>query len=203
MADIREMYHAVLLLDYQKDLHCFVWRDSPKEPLIEYHIKRLTFGVLALLLVANMEVQQNGLDNTKEYPHMSKAVLESFYGGKELTRADTTENAVQLQIQLQCLFNVARFMLSKWISNMPTILEHISTLLRTKELCCKLEEVNNFVKILGIEWNAELDSFFPMIAANLIPSRGLTKQTLTSDIAGMDSILGRCSPIVIKLKILG
>ena len=85
---------------------------------------------------------------------------------------------------------------------MPTILQHVSPSLRAQEPCRKLGEVNDSVKVLGIEWNAELDSFHPMIAANFIPSRELTKRTLTSDIARVYDILGWCSPTVVKLKIL-
>ena len=85
---------------------------------------------------------------------------------------------------------------------MPTVIQHISSPLRAQELHRKLGEVNDFVKVLGIEWNAELDSFRPMIAANLIPHKELTKRTLTSDIARVYDILGWCSPTVVKLKIL-
>ena len=56
--------------------------------------------------------------------------------------------------------------------------------------------------MLGIEWNAELDSFHPMIVTNLIPRGELSKRNLTSDIARVYDILGWCSPTVVKLKIL-
>ena len=101
MADVSKMHPAVLFPDYQKDLHRFVWKDSPKEPLVDYRMKRLKFGVLASSFMVNMAVQQNVLENIEEYPHVSKAVLESFYVDNGLIGEDTTENAVQLQIQLQ------------------------------------------------------------------------------------------------------
>ena len=41
-----------------------------------------------------------------------------------------------------------------------------------------------------------------MIASNLIPSKGLTKWALSSDIAGVCDFLGWCSPAVVKVKIL-
>ena len=195
------MYRAVLLPDYQRDLHQFVWRASPKNSLIDYRMTRLTIGVLASLFAANMAVWQNVMDNVEEYPHASKAVLESFYVDDALTDANTVENAVGLQIQLQRLLDAAGFMLRKWNSNAPTALQHISSPLRAQEPCHKLGEISNFVKVLGIKWNAELDSFLQMIATNL-PSRELTKRTLPSDIVRVYDILGWCSPTVVKLKIL-
>ena len=62
---------------------------------------------------------------------------------------------------------------------MPTVLQHISSLLRAQELCRNLGEVNDFVKVLGIEWQAELDTFRPLIVTNFIPSREPTQCTLT------------------------
>ena len=69
VADVSKMYRAVLLPDYQRDLHRFVWRDSPDEPLVDYRMKRLTFGVSASSFAANMAVRQNALNHAKEYPH--------------------------------------------------------------------------------------------------------------------------------------
>ena len=34
-ADVSETYRTVLLSDYQRDLHRFVWKDSPKEPFAD------------------------------------------------------------------------------------------------------------------------------------------------------------------------
>ena len=119
-----------------------------------------------------------------------------------LTGADTAKEAVELQVQLQRLFEAAGFTLRKWNSNVPTVLQHVPSPLRTQELCRNLGEANDFVKVLGMEWHADLDSFRPMIATNLIPSGKPTKRTLTSDIARVYDVLGWCSPTVVKLKIL-
>ena len=129
-------------------------------------------------------------------------IIDSFYVDDVLTGEDTVEKAVELQTELQHIFDTAGFLLRKWNSNMPIVLAHIPSPLRAQEPRCKLGEEIDFVKVLGLEWNAELDSFRPIVAANLIPSRGLTKRALTSDIARVYDILGWCSPAVIKLKIL-
>ena len=60
---------------------------------------------------------------------------------------------------------------------------------------------NEFVEVLGVEWNASLDSFRPTISS-FAPVKGLTKRKLVSDIARLFSVLGWCSPTIIKLKIL-
>ena len=75
-AEVRKICHVVLLLDYQKDWHQLVWRDSSKEPLVNYRMTRSTFGVSALSFKVSTVVQQNEMDNVEEYPH---TVLESFH----------------------------------------------------------------------------------------------------------------------------
>ena len=62
IADVSKMYRAVGLDDSDKDLHRFIWRRSPEEPLIDYRMTRVTFGVSASSFAANMSIKQNALD---------------------------------------------------------------------------------------------------------------------------------------------
>ncbi len=67
IADVSRMYRAVLLTDNDKDLHRLVWRNSIAEPLKDYRMTRVTFGVSASSFVANMCVKQNAIDLESEY----------------------------------------------------------------------------------------------------------------------------------------
>ena len=58
-----------------------------------------------------------------------------------------------------------------------------------------------YVKTLGIEWNANLDHL-RLTVAKLPPSRLITKHILASDAAKSFDILGWFSPSIIKIKIL-
>ena len=202
VADISKMYRAVLLPENQRDLHRFVWRNSPRDPFVDYRMKRLTFGVSASSFAANMAVKQNAIDHAEKYPQASRAVLESFYVDDGLTGADTLADAVELQGQLQCLFDIAGFTLRKWKSNLPAVLKQVPPDLRDQQPCLEIGEVSEFTKVLGVEWDGESDSFRPLITTNLIACERLTKRTLVSDIARVFDVLGWCSPSIIKLKIL-
>ena len=50
------MYRAVLLDESDKGLHRFVWRRINTEPLFDYRMTRVTFGVSASSYAANMAV---------------------------------------------------------------------------------------------------------------------------------------------------
>ena len=122
ITDVSKMYHAVKLADSDKDLHRFVWRSSPDEPLLEYRMTRVTFGVSA----ANMSVRQNALDLAELYLMAAKAVLENFYVDAGLTGADMVTEAIELQRQLQEMFSKDGFLLRKRNSNNPDVVRNLS-----------------------------------------------------------------------------
>ena len=79
ITDVSKMYRAIQLANSDKDLHRFVWRQSPKDLLKDYQMIRATFDVPSSAFIANMAVKQNALDYAEEFPMASKAAQESFY----------------------------------------------------------------------------------------------------------------------------
>ena len=60
---------------------------------------------------------------------------------------------------------------------------------------------DSFTKVLGMEWNATLDVFRPVISS--CKSFGtLTKRSLMSEIARIFNVMGWCLPTIIKPKIM-
>ena len=199
-ADVSRMYRAVLLPDAQRDLHRFVWREDPRRPLVDYRMKRLTFGVSASSFAANMAVRQNALDHQKSHPEAAQAVLDEFYVDDGLMGKDSIGKTIMLRTELQELFECGGFTLRKWKSNESAVLAHIPSHLLDSEASQEITP-NEFVKVLGVEWNASLDSFRSTISS-LAPVKVLTKRKLVSDIARLFDVLGWCSPTIIKPKIM-
>ena len=54
--DVSWMYHAVELIESDHDHHRFMWRCNPNQPLREYRMTHITFGVSASPFAANMAV---------------------------------------------------------------------------------------------------------------------------------------------------
>ena len=63
------------------------------------------FGVSASSFSANMSVKKNALDLSLEYPQAAMAVEKSFYADDGLTGANSVEEAIELQRQLQDVFS--------------------------------------------------------------------------------------------------
>ena len=202
LADVSRMYRAIELTKPDRDLHRFVWRRNLKDPLLDYSMTRVTFGVSTSSFAANMLVKQNVLDFAMDYLLAVDAVNRAFYVDDGLTGADSTEEAIKLQRQLQELFSHGGFLLRKWNSNDQGILQHLSCELRDSQLMYTIpESYIEYVKMLGIEWNANLDHFC-LTVAKLPPSRPITKRILASDVAKTFDVLWWFSPSIIKMKIL-
>ena len=88
---------------------------------------RVTFGVSASSFAANMAVKHNALDFAMEHPQAANVLKKSFYVDDGLTGADSVQEAIELQGELQDLFSKGGFLLRKWNSSNPSVLQHLST----------------------------------------------------------------------------
>ena len=159
IADVSKMYRAIELTESDKDLHRFVWRTTPGEMLQDYRMTRVTFGVSASSFAANMAIKENATDLAHKYPLAAKAVDNSFYVDDGLTGADSTEEAIKLQKQLHNLFSQGGFLLRKWNSNDPVVLQHVAPELKDSRTKHTITDVETYTKTLGIEWKSNSDHF--------------------------------------------
>ena len=200
-ADISKMYRAIELADSDKDLHRYVWRSDPNESLKDYRMTRVTFGVSASSFAANISVKQNAVDNSHEYPMAAEVVKKAFCIDDCLTGATDSKSALTLQQQLTELFSRGGFVLRKWNSNDPSVLEKIPEELRDSREVQAFHESAQYSKTLGIEWDVSADQFHLSITDP--PSENpVTKRNLVSDVAKVFDALGLFSPVTVKMKIV-
>ena len=149
-----------------------------------------------------MSVKQNAIDFAMNYPLAIDAVNRAIYVDDGLTGVDSTEEAIELQMQLQDLSSRGGFLLCKWSSNDLVVLQHIPPELRDSQLMYTIpDSYMEYVKTLGIEWNANLD-LFHLTVAKLPSSRFITRRILASDVVKTFDVLGWFSPSIIKIKII-
>ena len=91
-ADIAKMYREVELSPPDKDLHRFIWRATPEEPVRDYRMTRVTFGVSVSPYLAIRTLQQTAADHGAEHPIASTHIYKSTTSWLE-------------QIQLKRLWN--------------------------------------------------------------------------------------------------
>ena len=152
VAAVSRMYCAIEITKPDRDLHWFVWRRNPKDPLLDYCMTQVTFGVSATLFAANMLVKQNAIDFVMDYPLAVDAVNRAFYVDDGLTGADSTKKAIELQKQLLDVFSHGGFLWCKWSSNDLVVLEHILPEFRDSQLIYTIpDSYMEYIKTLGIE----------------------------------------------------
>ena len=102
--------------------------------------------------IANMCVKRNASDFAHKYPIALKIVNDSFYVDDCLTGADSVEQAVVTHQQLQDLFSEAEFLLRKWNSSNPTVVQFIPEELRDSQTSLTISATEGlYTKTLGIE----------------------------------------------------
>jgi len=200
-ADVSKMYRAVELTETDKDLHRFVWRSHPSQPLKDYRMTRVTFGVSASSFAANMAVKQNAIDHADDFPLAAEIVDKSFYVDDCLTGASDSNSALHLQQQLTKLFSCGGFVLRKWNSNDPSVLKKIPEDLRDSREVHIFTEDNEYSKTLGIGWNVASDQLRLNISDSPCVNK-MTKRNIISDVAKVFDTLGLFSPVTVKMKIL-
>ena len=190
--DVNKMYRAVVLPEIDRDLHRFVWRRNPSEPLQDFRMTRVTFGVLSSSFTANMAVKRNSLDLASKYPLHSctQVISDSFYVDHGLAGADSVQEAINLQTQLQSLFSEGGFLLCKWNASDPAVLQHVSPDLLDTQFKLTISDPDMYTKTLEVEWNANLDQFHLTVADFPSTERVVTKRLLVSDIAKVYDVLG-------------
>ena len=199
--DVSKMYRAIELVEPDCDLHRFVWRSNPLDTIQDYRMTRVKFDVSASSFIANMCLKQNATNLAKEFPLAATAVNESFYVDDGLTGADDVETAIKLQRELQQLFSRGGFLLHKWNSSNPAVLQHLKPELKDVKETHLFDETQRSTNTLGLQWETTSDQFCVTIS-QMPADKDITKRDLISGIARMFDVLGWFSPAVIKVKIL-
>ena len=162
-ADISKMYREIELAEADRDLHRFLWRADPQDPIRDYRMRRVTFGVSASPYLAIRTLQQTATDHGDDHPIASHHILTSFYVDDFLAGADTAEEALELFHSPRAVLQRGGFNLCKWRSSSPSVLQQIPSDLQ--EAVPVKEVTGNHSpaqpKALGLEWDSSQDVHVP------------------------------------------
>jgi len=76
--DVSKMYRAVALAPEDRDFHRFLWREKATDPVVDYRMTRVTFGIASAPFLATNSVLHLAEQNESELPLGAKAVKESM-----------------------------------------------------------------------------------------------------------------------------
>ena len=201
-ADIAKMYRGVKLAPSDKNLHRFIWRPDPTQPLQDYRMTRVTFGISSSPFLAIRTLHQIAEDHGGDYPAAKDHIPHSFYVDDFLAGADSEEEALQLFTDIRSILKLGGFNLCKWRSSSMTVLQNIPDNLLEKLPVKDLTDLHSssYPKALGLEWDSRSDMMSPCI--NISPSYRPTKRGIISDVSKTFDILGWISPTILTMKLL-
>lgn len=195
-ADICKMYRQINLSSEDQQYQHILWRKCPSEPLEEYALSTVTYGVACSPFQAIRVLHQLEMDDGAKYPAAKKVLTTQTYVDDIITGAESVKSVLILQDQLCNLLASGGFILKKWASNCPEVLQTIPVEDQVLELSFDPKD-DSCVKILGLRWDPIIDVF--TYHSEHIHSAP-TKRAVLSSIAKIYDPLGALAPVTFWAK---
>lgn len=187
------MYRQILLQEDQRDLQRIVWRQKQDEPIQEFRLNTLTYGLASAPYLATRCLLQLAIENQEQYPEACRMLRNDFYIDDLLSGGDCVSTLKKIKIDLTDILHSAGFTLHKWNSNESSIVNNYFKL--------PTLPTGNEIKTLGICWNTTNDSLQYKIRAMEKMERP-TKRSILSTITQIYDPLGLVGPTIICAKII-
>lgn len=198
-ADIAQMYRQIIVHPDDRDYQRIFWRSSPNEPLNEYQLNTVTFGVASAPFLALRVLKQLSIDEGDKFPAAKLVLEQGLYVDDTLFGAHSLLDADKAREELVQLLALGGFVPRKWASNCPELLINVNPADHGLAVEKPLRE-NEGIKLLGVSWNPASDSFHFHLNPVDIPVP--TKRSLLSAIARIFDPLGWIAPAIVEAKMI-
>ncbi|XP_018400225.1 PREDICTED: uncharacterized protein LOC108777761 [Cyphomyrmex costatus] len=150
-ADIKQMYRQILIQEDQRDLQRIVWRQDSNEPIRDFRLNTVTYGVTSAPFLAVRCLHQLAIKYQDQYPDTSNVILNDFYVDDLLSGGDDVHTLQRIKHELTEILHSAGFQLHKWNTNES----------REREASSEVKSlpIGDEIKTLGVCWNITDDCF--------------------------------------------
>lgn len=203
-ADIKEMFHQILVRECDQDSQRFLWRDgdSSRDPDV-YVMKVMTFGSSCSPSIAQYVKNKNALEFVDSHSRAVESITERHYVDDMIDCTHTVEEAIQLVNDVQYVHQHAGFELRSFKSNAQEVLRalHGNDQHDTKILDDKVDFATE--RVLGLYWNTESDTFtYSLQHVKISEAHWPTKREVLRVVMSVFDPLGFLAHFVTKAKIL-
>ncbi|GAB0086571.1 hypothetical protein DMENIID0001_006610 [Sergentomyia squamirostris] len=200
IGDVSKMYLQILLFAPHADLQRFVWREDTNQPLRDYRVTRVCFGLASSPFLAIRVLFQLAQECEKMHPLASKALRWAFYVDDCLLCCDSLEELMSAQSQLIEVLQTAGFALTKWTSNNSQLIPGSSNSPNTqKEESISIGDSTS--SALGLKWDSGVDCFRFSCPMSTTEDCN-TKRRVTAAIARLFDPIGLIGPVIVMAKML-
>lgn len=196
-ADITQMFRQILVDQSQHNYQRILWRPSPNEPVKEYCLTTVTWGMTSAGFNAVRALRQCAIDEADKFPAASQAALNDFYIDDFLSGRNDYHSLVQLHDQMIQMLRLGGFELAKWATNNEQLANELR-LDSSSEITLQTES-----GILGMAWLPSLDTLKLKIKVHDISNdKRLTKRDIVSRVSEVYDPSGMCGSVLVLGKIL-
>lgn len=196
-ADIEKMYSNIKLDKHHHRFQKIFWRENENEPVKEYCLTTVTFGVNSSPSMAVATVKRHAQLKMNEYPEAYQIISKDSYMDDISSGCNDIEKAIRLRKEITRVLAEANFPLRKWASNSKELLKTIPEEQKEEP---KSFGSHKYVSILGHRWFCEMDKIG--FKYNEKPIDNLTKRNILSKITQIYDPLGILAPITVYNKIM-
>ncbi|CAB0017372.1 unnamed protein product, partial [Nesidiocoris tenuis] len=194
--DICKMFRQILIHPHDRKFQHIFFRKNENEPLLEYELNTVTYGLNPSPYQALRVLRQLITDDGAAFPRASRALRESTYIDDVCVAVSSITEACLLKTELITLLKLGGFELRKWASNEPAVLDDLPPDHKTAVLLLKADSEAS-LRVLGIKWHPSEDQFSYSVR-ELTPAT--TKRLVLSQIASIFDPMGWLAPMVFWAK---
>ncbi|XP_055614291.1 uncharacterized protein LOC129760657 [Uranotaenia lowii] len=207
-ADIKEMFHQILIREQDRSAQLFLWRDSPEHPLDIMVTDVAIFGATCSPVQSQFVKNLNATEYSSRFPKACNDIMHLHYMDDYLRSADTVDEAIELALQVTKVHEKGGFQIVNWLSNESMVLDAIGQADPTAVKNLQLDKTNRAERLLGILWHPKEDVFtFSLnlredVAKILVDDKIPTKRELLKVVMSIYDPLGLISLFVVQGKII-
>ncbi|XP_039520697.1 uncharacterized protein LOC120474476 [Pimephales promelas] len=159
--DVKGMFHQVRLLEQDRPILRFLWRDMERDREADvYEWRVLPFGTTCSPCCASYALHKHVLDNTEAGDNLRFTIQRSFYVDNCLQSLNTADEARELINHLRKLLADGGFNIRQWASNQPSVVSHLPKEAQSTstELWLSQRETEVPESTLGLHWHCPTDT---------------------------------------------
>ncbi|XP_065361898.1 uncharacterized protein LOC135955477 [Calliphora vicina] len=204
-ADIREMFHQILVQPCDRISQRFLWRDgNTANPPYEYEMVVMTFGAACSPSSALYVMKTNARDHRAFHPRAIEAICDHHYMDDFVDSFDSVEEAVSISKQVREIHKNGGFELRGFISNSDEVITTLDGSLISKQIPAN----DGTERVLGLFWEPSSDNFMFNLKFHRVDKlvmsgqRSPTKREVLSIIMSTFDPLGYLSHFTVGGKLL-
>ncbi|XP_022829237.1 uncharacterized protein LOC111358355 [Spodoptera litura] len=198
-SDIEKMYRQIYVHNSQRCLQQIFWRSDPSQPIKQYKLNTVTYGMSSAPYLATRCLVQLGQECTDK--DVRESILHDFYVDDYISGHEDEKTLIQRCQGVIKILEGAHFHLRKWRSNKPSILDDIIVNENNNtDNSLNLNKVDH-AKTLGLLWTCKKDTLLFSVN-NISNNKNTNKRTILSTIAQVFDPLGLINPCMLQAKLI-